>query len=61
MNITYLKRLEKLDTSGISEAIDRELRVIAGDNKSRYSTVLAYILYRASKDNIKDLDSIELF
>lgn len=61
MDITYLKRLEKLDTSGISEAIDRELRVIAGDNKSRYSTVLAYILYRASKDNIKDLDSIELF
>ena len=61
MNITYLKRLEKLDTSGISEAIDRELRVIAGDNKSRYSTVLAYILYRASKDNIKDLDSMELF
>ena len=61
MDITYLKRLEKLDTSGISEAIDRELRVISGDNKSRYSTVLAYILYRASKDNIKDLDSIELF
>lgn len=61
MNITYLKRLEKLDTSGISEAIDRELRVMSGDNKSRYSTILAYILYRASKDNIKDLDSIELF
>ena len=61
MDITYLKRLEKLDTSGISEAIDRELRVISGDNKSRYSTILAYILYRASKDNIKDLDSIELF
>lgn len=61
MDITYLKRLEKLDTSDISEAIDRELRVISGDNKSRYSTILAYILYRASKDNIKDLDSIELF
>ena len=61
MNITYLKRLEKLDTSDISEAIDRELRIMSGDNKSRYSTVLAYILYRASKDNIKDLDSIELF
>ena len=61
MNITYLKRLEKLDTSGISEAIDRELRVIAGDNKSRYSTILAYILYRVAKDNIKDLDSSELF
>lgn len=61
MDITYLKRLEKLDTSGISEAIDRELRIMSGDNKSRYSTVLAYILYRAAKDKIKDLDSIELF
>ena len=61
MDISYLKRLEKLDTSDISEAIDRELRVISGDNKSRYSTILAYILYRAAKDNIKDLDSIELF
>lgn len=61
MDITYLKRLEKLDTSDISEAIDRELRIMSGDNKSRYSTILAYILYRASKDNIKDLDSIELF
>lgn len=61
MDITYLKRLEKLDTSDISEAIDREIRIMSGDNKSRYSTILAYILYRASKDNIKDLDSIELF
>lgn len=61
MDISYLKRLEKLDTSDISEAIDRELRIMSGDNKSRYSTILAYILYRASKDNIKDLDSIELF
>jgi putative type I restriction-modification system, modification subunit len=61
MDITYLKRLEKLDTLDISEAIDRELRVMSGDNKSRYSTILAYILYRASKDNIKDLDSMELF
>lgn len=61
MDITYLKRLEKLDTSDISEAIDRELRVMSGDNKSRYSTILAYILYRASKDNIKYLDNIELF
>ena len=61
MDITYLKRLEKLDTSDISEAIDRELRIMSGDNKSRYSTILAYILYRASKDNIKDVDSIELF
>lgn len=61
MNITYLKRLEKLDTSDISEAIDREIRIMSGDNKSRYSTILAYILYRASKDNIKDFDSIELF
>ena len=61
MDISYLKSLEKLDTSGISEAIDRELRVMSGDNKSRYLTILAYILYRASKDNIKDLDSIELF
>lgn len=61
MDITYLKRLEELDTSDISEAIDRELRIISGDNKSRYSTILAYILYRAVRDNIKDLDSIELF
>lgn len=61
MDISYLKRLEKLDTSDISEAIDRELRIMSGDNKSRYSTILAYILYRASKDNIKDVDSIELF
>ena len=61
MDISYLKRLEKLDTSDISEAIDREIRIMSGDNRSRYSTTLAYILYRASKDNIKDLDSIELF
>lgn len=61
MDISYLKRLEKLDTSDISEAIDREIRIVSGDNKSRYSTILAYILYRAAKDNIKDLDSIELF
>lgn len=61
MDRSYLKRLEKLDTSDISEAINRELRVMSGDNKSRYSTVLAYILYRAAKDKIKDLDSIELF
>lgn len=47
MDISYLKRLEKLDTSDISEAIDRELRIMSGDNKSRYSTILAYILYRA--------------
>ena len=61
MDISYLKRLEKLDTSDISEAIDREIRIMSGDNKSRYSTTLAYILYRAAKDKIKDLDSIELF
>ena len=61
MDITYLKRLEKLDTSDISEAIDREIGIMSGDNKSRYSTTLAYILYRAAKDKIKDLDSIELF
>jgi len=61
MDITYLKSLEELDTSDISEAIDRELRIISGDNKSRYSTISAYILYRAVRDNIKDLDSIELF
>lgn len=61
MDISYLKRLEKLDTSDISEAIDREIRIMSGDNKSRYSTILAYILYRAAKDKIKDLDSIELF
>lgn len=61
MDITYLKRLKELDTSDISEAINRELRIMSGDNKSRYSTILAYILYRVAKDNIKDLDSIELF
>ena len=61
MDISYLKSLEKLDTSDISEAIDREIRIMSGDNKSRYSTILAYILYRAAKDKIKDLDSIELF
>ena len=53
--------MEKLDTSDISEAIDREIGIMSGDNKSRYSTTLAYILYRAAKDKIKDLDSIELF
>ena len=61
MDTSYLKRLEKLDTSNISEAINSELRIISGDNKSRYSTILAYILYRAAKDKIKNLDSIELF
>ncbi|MDU5598157.1 MAG: N-6 DNA methylase [Lachnospiraceae bacterium] len=61
MDISYLKSLEKLDTSDISEAIDREIRIMSGDNRSRYSTILAYILYRAAKDKIKDLDSIELF
>ncbi len=61
MDIIYLKRLEEIDTSDISEAIDRERRIMSGDNKSRYSTILAYILYRAAKDNIKDLDSSELF
>lgn len=60
MDISYLKRLEKLDTSNISEAINSELRIISGDNKSRYSTILAYILYRAAKDKIKNLGSIEL-
>ena len=60
MDISYLKRLEKLDTSDISEAINSELRIISGDNKSRYSTILAYILYRAAKDKIKNLGSIEL-
>lgn len=34
---------------------------MSGDNKSRYSTILAYILYRVAKDKIKDFDSIELF
>ncbi|MBO1872044.1 N-6 DNA methylase [Lachnoanaerobaculum sp. Marseille-Q4761] len=61
MDISYLKRLEKLDTSNISEAINSELRIISGDNKSRYSTILAYILYRAAKDKIKNPGSIELF
>lgn len=61
MDISYLKSLEKLDTSDISEAIDREIGIMSGDNRSRYSTILVYILYRAAKDKIKDLDSIELF
>mgnify|MGYP000847820643 CR=1 FL=1 len=61
MDISYLKRLEKLDTSNISEAINSELRIISGDNKSRYSTILAYILYRVAKDKIKNLGSIEFF
>ena len=60
MDISYLKSLEKIDTSDISDAISSELRIISGDNKSKYSTVLAYLLYRAAKDKIKNLDSIEL-
>ena len=60
MDISYLKSLEKIDTSDISDAISSELRIISGDNKSRYSTILAYLLYRAAKDKIKNLDSIEL-
>ena len=60
MDISYLKSLEKIDTSDISDAISSELRIISGDNKSRYSIILAYLLYRAAKDKIKNLDSIEL-
>lgn len=60
MDISYLKRLEKIDTSDISDAINSELRIISGDNKSKYSIILAYLLYRAAKDKIKNLDSIEL-
>ena len=60
MDISYLKSLEKIYTSDISDAISSELRIISGDNKSKYSTVLAYLLYRAVKDKIKKLDSIEL-
>ena len=60
MDISYLKSLEKIDTSDISDAISSELRIISGDNKSKYSTVFAYLLYRAAKDKIKNLDSIEL-
>jgi len=60
MDISYLKSLEKIDTSDISDAINSELRIISGDNKSRYSIILAYLLYRAAKDKIKKLDSIEL-
>ena len=60
MNISYLKSLEKIDTSDISDAISSELRIISGDNKSKYSIILAYLLYRAAKDKIKNLDSIEL-
>ena len=60
MDISYLKSLEKIYTSDISDAISSELRIISGDNKSKYSTVLAYLLYRTVKDKIKKLDSIEL-
>ena len=60
MDISYLKSLEKIDTSDISDAISSELRIISGDNKSRYSIILAYLLYRAAKDKIKNADSIEL-
>ena len=60
MDISYLKSLEKIYTSDISDAISSELRIISGDNKSRYSIILAYLLYRAAKDKIKNLDSIEL-
>ena len=60
MDISYLKSLEKIDTSDISDAISSELRIISGDNKSKYSIILAYLLYRAAKDKIKNLDSIEL-
>ncbi len=45
MNISYLKSLEKIDTSDISDAINSELRIISGDNKSKYSIILAYLLY----------------
>lgn len=60
MDISYLKSLEKIDTSDISDAINSELRIISGDNKSKYSIILAYLLYRTAKDKIKNLDSIEL-
>ena len=60
MDISYLMRLEKIDTSDISDAINSELRIISGDNKSKYSIMIAYLLYRAAKDKIKNLDSIEL-
>ena len=61
MDISYLMRLEKIDTSDISDAINSELRIISGDNKSRYSIMIAYLLYRVAKDKIKNVDSIELF
>ena len=61
MDISYLMRLEKIDTSDISDAIKSELHIISGDNKSRYSIILAYLLYRVAKDKIKNVDSIELF
>ena len=61
MDISYLKSLEKIDTSDISDAISSELRIISGDNKSRYSIMIAYLLYRVAKDKIKNVDSIELF
>lgn len=61
MDISYLMRLEKIDTSDISDAINSELRIISGENKSRYSIISAYLLYRVAKDKIKKLDSIELF
>jgi len=61
MDISYLMRLEKIDTSDISDAINSELRIISGENKSRYSIILAYLLYRVAKGKIKNVDSIELF
>ena len=61
MDISYLMRLEKIDTSDISDAINGELRIISGENKSRYSIILAYLLYRVAKGKIKNVDSIELF
>lgn len=61
MDISYLMRLEKIDTSDISDAINSELRIISGDNKSRYSIMISYLLYRVAKDKIKNVDSIELF
>ena len=56
MDISYLKILEKIDVSDISNAINSELRIISGNNESIYSIILAYLLYRVAKHKIKNVD-----
>lgn len=56
MDISYLKILEKIDISDISNTINSELRIISGNNESIYSIILAYLLYRVAKNKIKNVD-----